>query len=317
MRRTARNLLPLAVLAPVTALAASLLIFGPAGTAAAATTPTPAKGQVAGVESRGGGAVTPSLQIFYQQANHRLVTVSGLDLGGVLTSGPAAIERQGASEFETEAVFARGTDNAVWLRLFSSGQGGWLPWATLGGKALGAPTVTCVGQAQQEPPLIVYVRGSDGALWRRQLGRGWAKVGGQLASDPGALPAVAGACPGREDVFALGTDFAVWERAAGAWHKIGGKSTVAPAAAQVLPGGETDLFVRGTDNALWMNTRAPGATAWAGWHRVGGILTSAPVATFFPVSPATRVVVALGKDGNLWQGRNRIGSATWIWTQVP
>jgi hypothetical protein len=142
-------------------------------------------------------------------------------------------------------------------------------------------------------------------------------VGGKLASDPGALPAVAGACPSREDVFALGTDFAVWEWAAGAWHKIGGKSAAAPAAAQLLPGGETDLFVRGTDNALWMNTRAAGATAWAGWRRAGGILTSAPVATFFPVSPATRVVVVLGADGNLWQGRNPVGSATWTWTQVP
>lgn len=308
------------------ALASLALVLGGtvtagADAATAATTPRPAPGQVAGAESRGGGVVSPSLGVFYQQVNHRLVefagTAPGVDLGGVLTSGPAAIERQGPTEFETEAVFARGADHAIWSRLFSAGQGIWLPWASLGGRALGAPTVSCVGQAQQSPPLIVYVRGEDGALWRRQLGSGWTRVGGALASDPGALPAVAGVCPNREDVFALGTDFAVWERVAGAWHRIGGRSSVAPTAVQVLPGGETDLFVRGTDNALWMNTRAPGATGWVGWHRVGGVLSSAPVATIFPASPRTRVVLALGSDGNLWQGRNLIGSPTWTWTQVP
>ena len=235
-----------------------------------------------------------------------------------MTSGPSAIERQGPTEFETEAVFARGTDHAVWSRMFSAGQGIWLPWVSLGGNALGAPAVSCTGQPQTSPPLIVYVRGADGALWRRQGSGGWASAGGRLVSDPGALPAVAGACPGRQDVFALGTDRAVWERVAGAWHRIGGASSVAPAAVQVTPGGVTYLFARGTDAALWVNTRTSDAAGWAGWVRAGGVLTSAPAATIFPTtSPGTRVVLALGSDGNLWQGSSVIGTTTWTWTQVP
>ena len=80
------------------------------------------------------------------------------------------------------------------------------------------------------------------------------------------------------------------------------------------PNGEIDLFARGTDNALWMNVRAFGATAWQGWHRVGGYLISAPTAGMFQ---GARIVQALGGDGALWQGRNRVGTSTWVWTQVP
>ncbi len=86
-----------------------------AGAAAAATTPQPAPGQVAGVESRGGSVIQPGLSVFYQQVNHRLTLIEGTasgfgtptDLGGVLTSGPAALEQQGLTEFVDETVFAR------------------------------------------------------------------------------------------------------------------------------------------------------------------------------------------------------------------
>jgi hypothetical protein len=304
-------------------LAAGALLLGPlAGAAAAATTPRPAPGQVPGVESRGGAVVENGLSVFYQQVNQRLTMIEGTasgfgtptDLGGVLTSGPAALEQQGPSEFVEETVFARGGDNAIWYRQFSDGLGEWLPWTRLGGRALGAPTVTCVGNGG--PPPVVYVRGGDSALWRRPVNGVWTRIGGALASDPSALPAVAGSCPSREDVFALGTDSAVFERLAGAWHRLGGRSTVSPTAVQLLSG-ETDLFVRGTDYALWMNSRASGTTSWTGWHRVGGILSSAPAATIFPTNPQTRVVFALGADGNLWRGHNLVGSATWTWTQVP
>jgi hypothetical protein len=39
--------------------------------------------------------------------------------------------------------------------------------------------------------------------------------------------------------------------------------------------------VHGTDNALQMNIRAPGAASWQGWHRAGGVLTSVPTAGVF------------------------------------
>lgn len=301
-----------------------LMLMAPLAVAAsAATVPTPEPGQVPGVATIGGGVTTPGIDVFYQQVNHRLTLVHGTtsgsfgtptDLGGVLTSGPAAIMRQPPVEFFDEAVFARGADNAIWYRPYSDGLGEWLSWSSLGGRALGAPGVTCTSPTS---PLIVYVRGGDNALWRKPLGGTWSSLGGRLASDPAALPAVAGQCPSGEDIFALGSDLAVWERTVpGGWRPVGGRSTLAPTAVR-LPGGETDLFVRGTDNALWMNSRASGSTTWTGWNRINSSLTSAPVANVFPSTPQTRVVFALGADGNLWRGTNVVGTVSWSWSQVP
>jgi uncharacterized protein YkwD len=293
---------------------------GPVPVAApAATSPQPAPGQVPGVGTTAFGHI----KVFYQQANHRLTLLDGtasgwgapLDLGGVLTSGPAAITI--GSQSAATWAFVRGTNNAVWYRMFSDARGTWGPWTSLGGGALGAPATSCVGNVlTSRVAPVVWVRGTDGALWRRPLGGAWHRLGGALTSDPGALAALAGSCPASEDVFALGTDRAVWEFSGGVWRNLGGRSTVAPTAVR-LPSGETDLFVRGTNNALYMNTRAPRAATWGGWHQIGGILTSAPVATIFASSPQTRAVFARGSDGNLWRGRNAVGSTAWSWTKVP
>jgi hypothetical protein len=294
-----------------------------ASTASAATVPRPAPGLVPGASTLTSGN---TINVFYQQASHNLVTVSGpfasewgrpQNLGGVLTSGPAAITiSSGFEQFANTWVFARGTDKAIRYREFVEARGSWGPWTRLGAKtALGAPGVTCRGPASRP---IVFIRGTDGALWQRSLsGGGWISRGGHLASPPAPLPAVAGKCPGRLDVFALGTDHTVWEFT-GTWHRVGGKSASAPAAVQ-LPSGATDLFRRGTDNALWMNVRAPGAAAWRGWHRIGGFLTSAPTATIWPSSflGTARTVLFLGRNGNLRIAHNNVGTSTWTWGQVP
>jgi hypothetical protein len=285
--------------------------------------PAPAPGFVPGISTAASGAIQDQIHAFYQQANHNLVTVSRtaatgwgtpLNLGGVLTSGAAAITIGSGTEFADTWVFARGSDQAVWYRNFSDGRGTWGPWTSLGGRAIGAPGVTCVGGAPAVP--IVFVRGTDNALWQRSLsGGGWTSRGGGLASSPAGLPTVATNCPASLDIFALGADQAVWEFTGG-WHRVGGKSTVAPSAVR-LPSGETDLFARGTDRALWMSARGPGGSAWSGWRRAGGILTSAPAAGVFPSSPLTRSVLALGADGALWHGGNVAGTSAWAWTQVP
>lgn len=293
-----------------------------ASPASAATVPRPAPGFVPGANAQ-----SDTIRIFYQQVNHNLITVSGpwasewgrpQNLGGELTSGPAAITINGGFEnFANTWVFARGTGKAVRYREFAGARGSWGPWTRLGGRAAsGAPGVTCLGGPPSSP--IVFIRGTDGALWQRSLsGHRWISRGGHLASPPAPLPAVDGTCPARLDVFALGTDHAVWEFSR-AWHRVGGKSASAPAAMQ-LPSGETDLFIRGTDNALWMNVRAPGAAAWRGWHRIGGFLTSAPTATMWPFSilGKGRTVLFLGRHGNLRIAQNFVGTSTWTWGEVP
>jgi hypothetical protein len=76
------------------------------------------------------------------------------------------------------------------------------------------------------------------------------------------------------------------------------------------------MFARGTDNALWMTGWNPSATPPppGAWQRVGGVLTSAPTATTYPTQA---YVVALGTDGNLWQGVPPSTGTRWIWTQIP
>jgi len=257
-----------AVLAGAAILAGGVL----ATPASAATDPQPAAGLVPGVSTLA-SAGQDSIRVFYQQADPRLTTVYGpaasewggpQNLGGVLTSGASAITIKGpVEEFASTWVFVRGTDQAVWYRAFSDARGTWGPWTPLGGKVIGAPGVICIATGRYP---AVFVRGTDDALWRRDLSGDpseskWFSYGGRLASAPAALQEAAGTCPPRGPiVFALGTDHAIWELDQ-VWHRVGGQSTVAPAAVQ-LPSGEIGLFARGTDNALWIGHNAIGTATW-------------------------------------------------------
>lgn len=317
----------MAVAAAVPAVIALGAAAAPAP-AATATLPRPAAGQVAGLSATSSG----TLSLFYEAANRSLTEISYANgrwsspqsLGGVLTSGPAAIsvglQPSGEAGGETTYVYARGTDRAIWYRA-SAGGGPWSPWTSLGGRALGAPTVSGGVPTHYNLGPTVWVRGTDGALWQNS-GNGWFSLGGRLMSDPAASPVEAGNYPilGSAVIAALGADHAVWayfetDRPAGGsgWQRIGGRSAVAPA---VGPGG-SPVFARGTDNALWLTTwnafAAPPPPA--AWHRAGGALTSAPAATTYP--PTAPYVVALGADGNLWQGKPPASGTRWTWTQIP
>jgi hypothetical protein len=160
--------------------------------------------------------------------------------------------------------------------------GGWLPWASLGGRALGAPGVTCSGRISQQ---AVYVRGLDFKLWR-SFSAHWGSAGGVLRSDPTGLVPVGGVCSETDDVFALGGDYAVWEWKQGTgWHRIGGQSHRAPAAT-MLPDGGADLFVVGLDNALWSRTATSTPSAPPTSGRSAGSAASSPRRRRRPSTPA-------------------------------
>jgi hypothetical protein len=76
-----------------------------------------------------------------------------------------------------------------------------------------------------------------------------------------------------------------------------------PAVASAQPG-QTDVFVRGSDDALW--TRHRNGTTWGGWTSLGGILTAAPAAA----SPQQGVIdlFVRGRDNALWTNHSVNGS---------
>ncbi len=72
----------------------------------------------------------------------------------------------------------------------------------------------------------------------------------------------------------------------------------APAAAWVPGGNGVQVFVRGTDNALWANTGSAGG--FGGWRKVGGVLIDSPAAAGSP-APGVNVAVR-GTDNAVWAG---------------
>ena len=302
-------------LAAAAAWTAGALAVATALPAAAATDPPPAPGLAAGAASVGGGAPETAVDLFYR-TGQRLVQKNGTgvtDLGGVLTSGVAAISASpGGTVRKTVAV--RGADDAVWLRTWTPASG-WQAWRTIGGKSLGTPGLTCVGEGAGDP--VVYVRGLDRALWRHA--GAWTKIGGTPASDPGGLAAVGSDCPDGEHVFSVSTDGYLWEWAqATGWRRVGGRSSVAPSAT-LLPDGSTDLFARAPDDAAWVAHRPAGATAFEPFQKIGGgTFTSAVTGFVDTTEPADRLVLGVGTGNSLIVASDELGGdPAWVWGEVP
>jgi hypothetical protein len=81
----------------------------------------------------------------------------------------------------------------------------------------------------------------------------------------------------------------------GAFQPIGGVATSAPAVAS-WGAGRLDVFVRGTDNALWHRWSESGQ--WSAWESLGGDLRSAPGAV--ASSNGHMEVAVRGTDDAVW-----------------
>ncbi len=74
-----------------------------------------------------------------------------------------------------------------------------------------------------------------------------------------------------------------------------------------------DVFVQGTDHALWYK-HLDGAS-WGSWKSLGGVLTSDPAAVSRGVGKID--VFSRGTDGALWSRYTTDGGATWsIWYKI-
>jgi acylphosphatase len=127
-------------------------------------------------------------------------------------------------------------------------------------------------------------------------------LGGRISSDP----SVAVNSDGRIEVFARGTDDALWHiwqdaPHAGpwsAWSSLGGVITSDPAAA-LNSDGRVEVFARGTDGALWHIWQTVAhAGPWSAWASLGGVITSSPAVELN--SDGRLEVFARGTDHALW-----------------
>jgi peptidoglycan hydrolase-like protein with peptidoglycan-binding domain len=125
---------------------------------------------------------------------------------------------------------------------------------------------------------------------------GWESLGGIITSAPDAASWAAN----RLDVFARGTDNALWHRwwdgsAWRGWESLGGVITSNPGAVS-WGSNRIDVFARGTDNALWH--RWWDGNAWRGWESLGGVLSSGPDVSSWAANRLD--VFVRGTDNALW-----------------
>ena len=102
----------------------------------------------------------------------------------------------------------------------------------------------------------IFARGQDNGLWHLSWNgsawSAWQSLGGTLTSGPDA----SSCAPGHLDVFALGTGSALMRDGFDGsgwtgWLNLGNTWASDPGAVCQPGGGATDVFERGTDNALW------------------------------------------------------------------
>jgi len=150
-----------------------------------------------------GWVVTGTNKALYHMWKDSSGTHSWQNLGGVLTSSPAATSpTSGVLD-----VYGRGTDGALWQREYNNA---WSGWQSLGGRT---PSGTGPAACSWGPSrLDVFVQGTDGALWHKSYNSAWSaweSLGGKLTSSPAAAAASGG---NRIDAFVRGTDGAVWQK---------------------------------------------------------------------------------------------------------
>ena len=164
------------------------------------------------------------------------------------------------------------------------------------------------------PKLLAAVRGYDGGVWIRRYDDpnwgAWQPLGGNLAS----APAVAGGADAAEVFYLDAGGALIGIDALGVTTETLGTPpgldlTLDPAAARW--GTRTDVFVRGTDNAVWHRARQGGS--WGAWESLGGSITSSPAAVW--QSSDRLDLVARGYDQALWH-RVYSGGAWGAWQRV-
>ena len=246
------------------------------------------------------------------------------------------------------------------LAAFTQSSGTWTGPVSLGGRTSYQPAAAAVPGTNT---VYAAVTGTDGATWLQAYTSGaappgWTSIGGKATAPPG----MAAGSGGQFAVAVRGTDHAIWVKTYApatrwsGWTGLGGEALNTPIGVTFTPSGDLDVFVTGTNDAIFLNTRHAGR--WSGWQGLGGVVTGGPAAVTVPggpveifvqgaggvtyertysgswsgwiglggvitTSPAaassasgTSWVVADGADGSMWQD-NYSGGAWSGWKRLP
>lgn len=188
-----------------------------------------------------------------------------------LASGPSIVSWGGG---RLDVVAASASDQSIEHWWWG---GGWF-YDNLGGTAYsGTDPDISSGQSGR---LDVYIKGTDSALWHKWwYGTGWSgweRIGGSIASGPGAVSWG----PGRYDVVARAPNNTLehWWWTAGAWYhdNLGGELASGPDMASPEPG-RLDVFSARSNSALgiWSKTFRNGS-GWGDWEHIGAPITGGP-----------------------------------------
>jgi len=208
----------------------------------------------------------------------------GAPPGLLLNSAPSVA----AGEDGRLDVFIVSQEAALWHIAKTAADGGWSDWVSHGspsGVLFGSDSTPAVAFSA-DGHLELFVVGNDGRLWQmRQTARDGGWSGWRPHDAPSGIkflrlrPAVASGRDGRSDPFLVGDDASLWHlRQTGSndgssrWFSHGAPAVAGLAGSPAVAAdadGEMQVFVMGTDGALWQLSQSAPGSGWSQWSSHG------------------------------------------------
>ena len=172
-------------------------------------------------------------------------------------------------------VFARSSDNNLWVNFQQAPNTQWFGWLPLQAKAPTTFQGTPASIRNVDGRLEVFVRGADNNLWHNVQ-----KTEGGTWAD---------------------------------WAPITTNFTFAgdPAVGQDTDG-RLEVLARGTDNNMWLNFQVGPGNAWFGWQHLQDGFSFVGTPGITRNADGRLVAYALDKDGGLWYSAQQTPGGTWI-----
>jgi hypothetical protein len=137
----------------------------------------------------------------------------------------------------------------------------------------------------------------------------WTSLGGQLLAGTSPAAYSSGGTPGW---FVTGTNHQLYWSTGSGWTNLGGYLTSSPAATSPASG-MIDVFVRGSNGALYEKTTTDGGITWA-WTSLGGQLASGTGPAACSWSASREDVFVQGTNGALYQKTWTLSGWSSSWT---